>query len=460
MRKRLLCIVLLTAMFLSTIPAASAAAPFVDPQYAAERLYYYGLFKGTENGFELDRGLTRLEALVMITRLEGLEDIIYGGWAGNPPPFVDVPEWGKDYVAFGYGDGLINGTSPNTFGSYDNISAEQFVTMLLRLLSYRDDFWVFHWDNPWPLAQEIGLVNPGEYPKGAFTRGDAAKLCYRTLRLPTWMWDRRALSERTRMAQIGHPDYEMNRGKWDQFGVEFSNENISIDANEDMIFLNLKPGDIVDGWMMHCGDRTDQIQLISSNQAVVKSTVLTSSYSEEYAQGTLYKQTSLTIRYSAVGAGRAHVRINLLDANGNLKDFTYAYVTVEASLSNFTPSDYPLHPGVPDFGSVVGAWAEDYTHDSRGEYLYTYKESNLLWGKYSGTTQFLSDYIQVLTNAGFNVNIYEDLNAGLGYESMYTCLFGAENFDGYYRITVWRHSYFDELHVRVQHGPRKDPFAQ
>lgn len=314
MRKRLLCIVLLTAMFLSTIPTANGAAPFVDPQYAAERLYYYGLFKGTENGFELDRGLTRLEALVMIIRLE------YEGYLCNDcllnynGKFKDVPAWGVDYVAHGYGVGLMNGISETMFGSYDNITEEQFVTLLLRLLSYRDSFWVFNWDNPWSLAQEIGLVNPGEYPKGAFTRGDAAKLCYRALSLSRWGYERQGLSDTIYRHNLLND--EGNEQKWSAFGQEFTCDNLYLNADTDNVYVYLARNETFTGYYWHYGEQSDRVEVISSNESVVRCSV------NELSDGGFY------IYHYATGTGRTYVRINLLDVWGNIKDFVYLYVQV------------------------------------------------------------------------------------------------------------------------------------
>ena len=100
MKRKMFAIALTLAMTLSMLPTAQAAkaVTMISPQDAADRLYYYGLFKGTENGFELDRQLTMLEALVMITRLAGNEQLYLSDQINSQHPFMDVPYWGAPYV--------------------------------------------------------------------------------------------------------------------------------------------------------------------------------------------------------------------------------------------------------------------------------------------------------------------------------------------------------------------------
>ena len=73
----------LTALALSAaLAAGSALTSFAyEPKTAeanADVLNTLGLFKGTENGYELDKPLTRMEALIMLIRLSGNElDALY-----------------------------------------------------------------------------------------------------------------------------------------------------------------------------------------------------------------------------------------------------------------------------------------------------------------------------------------------------------------------------------------------
>lgn len=176
--KRIVAAALALCLALSLAPAASAAG--ADSDAAAEALYALGLFRGTGTDgegapvFELDRSLTRSEAVTMLVRLLGRENEALGGtWE---TPFSDVPEWAEPYVGLAYENGLTTGTGGTTFGSGERVTAAQYLTFILRALGYDDAAGDFSWDSAWELSDELGITN-GEYGAandGAFVRGDAA----------------------------------------------------------------------------------------------------------------------------------------------------------------------------------------------------------------------------------------------------------------------------------------------
>lgn len=53
-------------------------------------------------------------------------------------PFTYVPDWAAPYVGYCYENGIANGTSAITFGSNDNMTAAQYLTLVLRTLGYDD----------------------------------------------------------------------------------------------------------------------------------------------------------------------------------------------------------------------------------------------------------------------------------------------------------------------------------
>ena len=91
----------LCSLMLALTLAVSCALPALaadtgDAQRQAEALKELNLFRGTAQGFELDRAPTRMEALVMLLRLSGKEwEAIYSGsdqdGAAARHPFTDVP---------------------------------------------------------------------------------------------------------------------------------------------------------------------------------------------------------------------------------------------------------------------------------------------------------------------------------------------------------------------------------
>ncbi len=123
----------------------------------AEKLKEIGVFKGTGNGFELDRAPTRLEGGVMFVRLLGAEaEAIENNYSH---PFTDVPEWGSAYVGYLYHEGLTKGKLPTEFGSNDLMQAKSYLTFMLRALDYDDSKGDFSWSLAVEKSSEIGLID-------------------------------------------------------------------------------------------------------------------------------------------------------------------------------------------------------------------------------------------------------------------------------------------------------------
>ena len=181
--KRLLSVLLSLALLLTLVPSALAAGD--EAAVAAKALYELGILHGTgadASGrpvFDLDRGITRIEAVTLLVRLLGKEDeAISGTW---DTPFTDVAEWARPYVGYAYANGLTMGTSATTFGGGIIISATEYITFVLRALGYESGA-DFPWNRAWELSDQIGLTD-GRYNAAAkgFTRGDAAIVSYNAL---------------------------------------------------------------------------------------------------------------------------------------------------------------------------------------------------------------------------------------------------------------------------------------
>ena len=182
MRKKLISLLLaLILCFAMAIPAVAASDTAIA---SAENLHLYGLFKGVGTNvdgspnYDLDRGLTRAEAVTLLVRLLGREPAATAGkWT---TPFNDVPDWAKPYVGYAYENKLTNGVSATSFGSEDFVSATQFLTFALRALGYESGV-DFEWDAAWVLSDELKITS-GQYGAGTeFLRGDAVVVAYYSL---------------------------------------------------------------------------------------------------------------------------------------------------------------------------------------------------------------------------------------------------------------------------------------
>ncbi len=181
--KRWAAAVLTAAVLLSMTPPVWAAA---DPAaVAAENLYLLGLFQGTgvnlHGGpeFSLKRELSREEAVVLMLRLLGKEEEAKASaWSS---PFTDVDAWAENYIGYAYQKGLTYGVSPDRLGAAETVTADQFLTFILRALGYEDGAGEdFFWQNALSYAVQLGMDL--ELTRSEMTRGDAARTAYEALK--------------------------------------------------------------------------------------------------------------------------------------------------------------------------------------------------------------------------------------------------------------------------------------
>ena len=175
--KRILSLILTITILAATL-ALPAAATAISGSDAAETLSVLGLMKGTENGFELERGATRAEALTMLLRLLGKEQSALQEQDACP---FDDGGWAAPLITYAWKNGLVNGVSETHFGSADSVNVRDWLTMLLRALGYSDAGGDFSWAQSIAFADSIGLTH-GEYAAAdSLLREDLAILSYNAL---------------------------------------------------------------------------------------------------------------------------------------------------------------------------------------------------------------------------------------------------------------------------------------
>lgn len=117
--KRLISILIALCLFLTPMVSFSTEeSTYTD---YADSLAPLGIFLGTGAGYELDRAPTRVEGLIMLIRLLGVEEEALS-MSDYETPFQDVPKWANGYVAYAYQNNLTNGISETKFGSMDPVS--------------------------------------------------------------------------------------------------------------------------------------------------------------------------------------------------------------------------------------------------------------------------------------------------------------------------------------------------
>ena len=165
---------------ISPAPTASAARPTAGG--AADALYALGLVGGYGKNadgsvnFALGEKLTRAQAFVLVVRFVGAEKD--ATLSVQSHPFTDVPAWAAPYIGYVYANGITKGVSETKFDPDTEVSEAAFLTIMLRVLGYNDGAGDFRWDDPYTLAQSVGIADA---KADTFNRGSAFVICYRAL---------------------------------------------------------------------------------------------------------------------------------------------------------------------------------------------------------------------------------------------------------------------------------------
>jgi len=184
-----MCIVLIQVLTVGQLAAMDEAIIEDSMQsyyYEAKELEKLGVFKGTSQGFELYREPTRLEALIMMMRMLGLEEEVLVR-EDSTSYFLDVPSWGYEYVNIAFEKGLTQGTSESVFGMDQTVDAKMFLTFMLRALNYNDREGDFSYQEAVEFALNINLIDTQlkeELEQASFTRNHVAKIVFNTLNTP------------------------------------------------------------------------------------------------------------------------------------------------------------------------------------------------------------------------------------------------------------------------------------
>ena len=172
---------LLFAAILTLCALLCVSASAVSPQSAAEDLAAADMFRGTDQGFDLERAPTRAEAAVMLVRLYGAEEeaLQLYNEALISHPFTDCKAWVNPYLAWLYSRGMVKGMAPTQYGADLPCSARDYALFLLRALGYQDGT-DFNWTETEAFASAQNFYSDTLFG-GTFTRGDMALMTWLAL---------------------------------------------------------------------------------------------------------------------------------------------------------------------------------------------------------------------------------------------------------------------------------------
>lgn len=141
--------------------------------YAIQRL---GLVSGNEDGdLMLEKTGTRQEAFTLFLALLGEQE------AANATqysyPFTDVAEWFANYAGYGVYRHYTSGVSEKSFGSQETITAQEYMTFILRALGYTG----FDYTESITKAVEVGVCTQEQadhWTNDAFRRQEIMEMSY------------------------------------------------------------------------------------------------------------------------------------------------------------------------------------------------------------------------------------------------------------------------------------------
>ena len=134
--KKVLSLVLVIAMVLSSFTLALAAPKFEDVtgdyEKAVNALVALGVVTGYEDGtFRPERVVTRAEMAKLIVEILGYGNLV----AGSKSNFADTQgHWADAWIALAAGRGLVIGTGDGKFTPDRQVSYDEAITMVVRAL--------------------------------------------------------------------------------------------------------------------------------------------------------------------------------------------------------------------------------------------------------------------------------------------------------------------------------------
>ncbi len=188
--KRLLTLVLIASLTLSSMTVAIGATPNISIESKAQALNTLGILRGTGSGYNLEGKLKRSEAATFIVRFLGVEkEVLADRSEYSVTKYNDVSRdaWYAPYVGFCDEEGIINGYANGSFKPDEYLSEKAFLKMLLVVLGYEYDK-DFDWNSVYYMAYSKGLVVDDDYKYRAtdntnYTRGDVVEVLHRALQI-------------------------------------------------------------------------------------------------------------------------------------------------------------------------------------------------------------------------------------------------------------------------------------
>lgn len=164
MKKRLAALLCALLVILAIVPAQALTG---EGTRAADTLATLNIVRGSYN---VNDTATRNQAAVILVRLAGAESMAQA--ANDSSLFTDLAAWAKADINYAYTQKWVNGTTGNTFGGDEGITATAYCSFIMRMLGYTSSD--FSYEDAVTFARHMGVINR-DY-SGLLTRGDLFEL--------------------------------------------------------------------------------------------------------------------------------------------------------------------------------------------------------------------------------------------------------------------------------------------
>lgn len=224
----------------------------IDETETAYALKDIGVFKGDGDSFNLDTVPDRVQAAVMVVRMQGETQAVTDAFASGESenPFADVTEaWAEPYTAWVYGGDPALGAGKG----HAPCPAAEYVTFMLRALGYTDsgDKPDFTYDTAIPFAKKQGIYLDA-FDGETFDRGQMVSITYLTLSTDVRGTEHSLLWSLTEQGAI---DYEAARGLLEVFGdIENPIGNPDFDGRTVTVLSDLGAQSVIGGHRPILGD--------------------------------------------------------------------------------------------------------------------------------------------------------------------------------------------------------------
>lgn len=179
--KRRLSLLLAVVMILGSFSFVFAADTSAE-EAAGNFLMEQGVIEGINGELKLNDNFRRQDMVVMLSRLMGEEDTAMA-FPTDGLTFTDFSDpYYRPIIAWAVAAGLIEGHTPERFGFNENVTAQQYATVLLRALGYGEEVSGDGYANALNLAKELGLLGDYEFENDTIvTRGQMYVMTYNAL---------------------------------------------------------------------------------------------------------------------------------------------------------------------------------------------------------------------------------------------------------------------------------------